>query len=75
MSKLGFPNLGSRPDIENPAFQNLKTQKKIISNPKKAIFWFTLIGPLGEFSCCGGLFERVNNFPAQFGLEAQYMKI
>ena len=30
---------------------------------------------LSEFSCCGGLFEEVNNFPAQFGLEAQYIKI
>ena len=23
-------------------------KKKIISNPKKAIFWFTLIGPVSE---------------------------
>ena len=54
MSKLGFPNLGSRPDIENPAFQNScfnpntdieNPPKKSISNPKKAIIWFTLTGP------------------------------
>ena len=25
---------------------NLKTPKKVISNPKKAIFWFTSIGPV-----------------------------
>ena len=44
--KLGFPNLGSRADIENPAFQNScsnpnwywKPEKKIHFKPEKGHF-------------------------------------
>ena len=38
VSKLGFPNLGSRPDIENPAFQNLCSNPNWYWNPPKNPF-------------------------------------
>ena len=39
MSKLGFHNLGSGPDIENQAFQNsCANPKKIHFRPKKGHF-------------------------------------